>query len=615
VARAQLPPAYRRHPQSGALFVAPGARIIDVEDSDGNNVSVYTTRTGGTLATFPIVANSEGEFNAWVASQTVEITYHGDDDIVTNPVTREVYSGDDIENMLTVDDIPGFPSNVISPTDFGGDPTGATDSTTALQAALDAAIAINGTLDLGTGDARWKCEGGLTVSGPGDSAFRITSTGSGGKGGVGGAEVCFTGDDADLTGVVAFNFDSVQRFEIDHVTWQYSNTGFTGSLMRLNDSTADVQNIHIHHCRFEDGPTEPHIATLSADVLLETRNDLVIAKISECHFDGAENNLVRLGHPTAGGNVNSVSIKDCAFNDIANHERGQIEIQSAIVQALNISGCSFEGASHNILAIRGANASDAIDTRTNLIYQMTVEHCWTGDHGPGTRGFIEGINGVSDAGPVVIRDNFIGTPSSSTAITAGDDGCGFLIEGNRVNSNYIVGSNGEPDSTVTAVFISNVGGDLFDPADPPTRWSSLGPNNSHVTGKLGFSTHADFDDLATWEDDEILVVGGHVPNATGLLSLGGRVAAYSRAAAVGGVGGSKTLVLQGATEEAGGGVQIVAGTTPGVKVHANGTGLGFHGATPVAKPTITGSRGGNAALADLLTKLASAGLITDGTSA
>jgi cytochrome c biogenesis protein ResB len=43
--------------------------------------------------------------------------------------------------------------------------------------------------------------------------------------------------------------------------------------------------------------------------------------------------------------------------------------------------------------------------------------------------------------------------------------------------------------------------------------------------------------------------------------------------------------------------------------------LGFHGATPVAKQTVSGSRGANAALADLITKLATLGLITDGTSA
>jgi hypothetical protein len=47
----------------------------------------------------------------------------------------------------------------------------------------------------------------------------------------------------------------------------------------------------------------------------------------------------------------------------------------------------------------------------------------------------------------------------------------------------------------------------------------------------------------------------------------------------------------------------------------NTDGVGFFGATPVSRPNVTGSRGGNAALADLLTDLALLGLITDSSSA
>jgi hypothetical protein len=43
--------------------------------------------------------------------------------------------------------------------------------------------------------------------------------------------------------------------------------------------------------------------------------------------------------------------------------------------------------------------------------------------------------------------------------------------------------------------------------------------------------------------------------------------------------------------------------------------LGFFGSSAVAKPTVSGSRGGNAALASLLTALANLGLVTDSTSA
>jgi hypothetical protein len=49
--------------------------------------------------------------------------------------------------------------------------------------------------------------------------------------------------------------------------------------------------------------------------------------------------------------------------------------------------------------------------------------------------------------------------------------------------------------------------------------------------------------------------------------------------------------------------------------NAAGDTLKFHGGTGATQQTVTGSRGGNAALADLLTKLATLGLIVDGTTA
>ena len=70
-------------------------------------------------------------------------------------------------------------------------------------------------------------------------------------------------------------------------------------------------------------------------------------------------------------------------------------------------------------------------------------------------------------------------------------------------------------------------------------------------------------------------------------------------------------------------------TAPGYLLHVQGTGyfnshleidgdinhdgsnIGFYGSAPVAKATVTGSRGANAALASLLTALANLGLITD----
>lgn len=55
----------------------------------------------------------------------------------------------------------------------------------------------------------------------------------------------------------------------------------------------------------------------------------------------------------------------------------------------------------------------------------------------------------------------------------------------------------------------------------------------------------------------------------------------------------------------------------GLRIEASGTApmLGFYGSAAIAKQAVTGSRGGNAALASLLTALATLGLITDSSTA
>jgi hypothetical protein len=43
--------------------------------------------------------------------------------------------------------------------------------------------------------------------------------------------------------------------------------------------------------------------------------------------------------------------------------------------------------------------------------------------------------------------------------------------------------------------------------------------------------------------------------------------------------------------------------------------VGFNNTAPIAKPTVTGAKGSNAALASLMTALAAYGLVTDSTTA
>jgi hypothetical protein len=82
------------------------------------------------------------------------------------------------------------------------------------------------------------------------------------------------------------------------------------------------------------------------------------------------------------------------------------------------------------------------------------------------------------------------------------------------------------------------------------------------------------------------------------------------------------VILIGASTLAGG-VALTAASTGSISMSvnstarftANNTGIGFYTTTPVAKPTVSGAKGGNAALGSLMTALSNLGLVTDSTTA
>lgn len=89
--------------------------------------------------------------------------------------------------------------------------------------------------------------------------------------------------------------------------------------------------------------------------------------------------------------------------------------------------------------------------------------------------------------------------------------------------------------------------------------------------------------------------------------------------------GASSLIEDGLTIQDGVTVQtgdlVVSGGTfrhessGNARIEANSTGLGLFGATPIARPTVVGSRGGNVALGNALTALANLGAITNSTTA
>ncbi len=80
-----------------------------------------------------------------------------------------------------------------------------------------------------------------------------------------------------------------------------------------------------------------------------------------------------------------------------------------------------------------------------------------------------------------------------------------------------------------------------------------------------------------------------------------------------GVAGTEVL-LAGGQLTIQGGTNSLRETVSGPRFSWNTTGIGFYATAPIAKPTITGAKGGNVALTALLIALSNFGLVTDATT-
>lgn len=123
-----------------------------------------------------------------------------------------------------------------------------------------------------------------------------------------------------------------------------------------------------------------------------------------------------------------------------------------------------------------------------------------------------------------------------------------------------------------------------------------------------------------WVDKDYYISGSHASG--GAVAIQATTGANGRALMI--TGNDKVDVYSFDMPTGSGGVCRFRATTGGNSVFDAGTDgsfrhlsskIGFFGAATAVKPTVTGSRGGNAALASLLTALAGLGLITDSTTA
>lgn len=133
--------------------------------------------------------------------------------------------------------------------------------------------------------------------------------------------------------------------------------------------------------------------------------------------------------------------------------------------------------------------------------------------------------------------------------------------------------------------------------------------NLNYNSKFHIRTQTDYNLLFGFDSSAFLVRAINDANDTFMpITLDGSILNLSASASI-------AMTLSGSTLTFADAKNMAFNTTTGTKI---GTGttqkIGFWNATPVVKPTVTGSRGGNAALASLLTALASMGLVVDSSS-
>lgn len=148
-----------------------------------------------------------------------------------------------------------------------------------------------------------------------------------------------------------------------------------------------------------------------------------------------------------------------------------------------------------------------------------------------------------------------------------------------------------------------------------TNWSIYAPTGASRLGVV--STDGDLTVGVGTGARNLIVDGAAGQNRDLRFNSGGSLRWILRATstAEGGANAGSDLSLL-ARDDTGGAVATVFTITRSTGAFGfSNVPIGFFGAAPSAKAAITGSRGGNAALASLLTQLATKGLITDSTTA
>jgi hypothetical protein len=474
--------------------------------------------------------------------------------------------------------------------------TGATDNTTAIQAAITAAKGSGGIVYVPPGVFKYASP---LVCDQNSKGFSIVGAG----GGVG--EIAVTPSELRYTGTTspAISCHSVFSFSLRDLRLTYDNAGFTGDLVDIDGGphAADCTNWSVIGCS-----SKAVGASRTARSIVRL-NKAINGKIADCGWADATN-LLRFGDP-ATDYVVGVKVEGCTFNYA---DDAMIALNTGDGENLTIDNCRFE-ASINTTAIKGGAG--------NLLYNPVISNCWFGD----ASASFTWITGLS---------SFIAGVVSGCRFAAAGGGVYLNLGGKWVilGNSFENGSSAFDSGAPTGLYITSIGNQYgttrifpagWDPSNQsPRQFVSI--NDQGTAAELGVGLHHIGPYIGIRANENVIETGGPenftlgAQKGAGLTAMAGTKAAAYWGSNIGSPYNPGPVLAVQAPHSAGfsGHVALMSGPTPAPVVHVESNGLlGFHGSQPVAKATVTGSRGGNAALASLLSALASKGLITDSSTA
>lgn len=574
----------------GGANLRPARRAsVRVSDRATNaDTVVYANDTGPSTLANPLTTDGEGRIEGWVDPGVYNLTVVSGGRTYVQPYATP---GTGPRGDAGPPGLPGGTDlGYFNVKDFGALGNGVHDDTTAIQAAMDATVAAFAHTPNVQTDGR----GGTVFFPPGNYIVSSTLNMDSVYWGVnllgcGGATTYYWGGAASqLTYTAAtgslLSLRSGHSNVVRDLGFRATHASYNGDLVDGGSTGGDGNQMTWEHCSFKTD------ALTSRSGLRLDRS--IISTIRRCGFIGAFNNLI-LGD-TGYSIINTV--QDCTFN--GGHPDGwHIDAKSGSNEALAITNNTFEPRDNGC-------AGSIHATGGGFVYAMTLVNNWFGDISENRS------DGLGHVYTEFRGGNFIGNrfawggtgapaihvhPSSIGGFFAGnlfetDDGIDF--ESDAANQGMVLGGG-------NAFFGSGV-----KVKNPPPSITVLDSPGAQIAGQVvlkggGVGTVPD----ASTDDALIVGVGSSASPPTNHPSP---VILSDMAVNAG------TLVLQ--PGEGGQGRLFDGADSPGMKLSWSAAGLGFQGASPQAKPTVTGSRGSNAALASLLTALANYGLITNSTS-